>query len=166
MIIAFQDFRDEELFIPRNILSGEGADITIVSTKKGQAVGSYGGVVNVDTTLDEIGDYDAIVFIGGSGAFQYIDDNKCHKIIQDANDKGVVIGAICIAPIILAKAEILKGKKATVWSNNTDKTAIKIFKEEGVKYEDKAVVKDGNIVTANGPVAARQFAEALVQSLS
>jgi len=167
MIIAQQDFRDEELFIPRSIFLAEGGEVKIVSPKKEKAVGSYGGVIDVDLTLEElnVSDFDAIIFVGGSGAAKYIEDEKCHQIAQQAVGENKVLGAICIAPAILARSGVLKGKKATVWSSNLDKSAVKILKEEGTNYQKDSVVVDGKIATANGPVAARKFAETIVRIL-
>ena len=167
MIIAFQDFRDEELFIPRSIFLAEGAEVKIASSKKGKAIGSYGGVIDVDLTLDElnVSNFDAIVFVGGAGAAKYIEDERCHQIAQKAVEEDKVLGAICIAPTILARAGVLKDKKATVWSSNLDKSAIKILQEEGAVYQKDSVVVDGKIVTANGPVAARKFGETIVRIL-
>lgn len=168
MVIAQKDFRDEELFIPRSIFINRGAEVKLVSTKKEQAVGSYGGVVNIDLTLDglKVKDFDAIVFVGGSGAQNYIDDKKCHKICQETIKKDKILGAICIAPAILAKSGVLKGKKATVWASNLDKSAVKILKEAGVDYLEEAVVIDGKIITANGPQSARRFGEEIVKMIT
>ncbi len=167
MIIAQQDFRDEEYFIPKSIFSTEGAQIKTISTKKGEALGTYGGIINVDSSLDDlkVSDFDAIVFVGGSGAAKYIEDEKCHQIAQEAISGNKVLGAICIAPTILARSGVLRGKRATVWSSSLDKSAVKILKEEGANYEKSPVVRDGNIITAAGPQAARKFAETIVRVL-
>ncbi len=168
IIIAFRDFRDEEYFIPRQILEGARAEIKTVSTSLGEAVGSLGGEAKVDILLNDlkIEDYNAVLFIGGPGAAKYIDDPQAHQIAQKVGEKDIILGAICIAPAILAKAGVLSGKKATVWSNPMEKSAIKILKEEGVKYQSEPVIIDGKIVTANGPAAAKSFAEAIIEVLS
>lgn len=168
MIIAFQDFRDEELFIPRSIFIGKGAEVKLVSSKKGEAVGMFGGVVKVDLLLEElkVEEFDGIIFVGGAGAVKYIEDDKVHQISREAVAQDKVIGAICIGPAILARSGILKDKEATVWSSDLDKSAVKILKEEGVKYQEKSIVIDGKIVTANGPQVARQFAEEIVTFLN
>ncbi len=163
MIIAFQDFRDEEYFIPKGIFISKGFLVETFSSKKGDALGSYGGVVKVEKTIEElnVNDFDIIIFVGGNGAVSYSENKIAHKIAKGAK----TLGAICIAPIILAKAGVLKGKKATVFSSEMDKSAIKILEKEGAEYEPKEVVVDGNIITANGSKAARNFAEAVVFSL-
>jgi len=163
MIIAYQDFRDEELFIPKSIFQSEGADVKIVS--KGKAIGSYGGVIDVDITLEELkaSDFDAVIFIGGSGAHKYIEDERCWQIAQETISEDKVLGAICVAPAVLARSGVLKGRKATVWQSPLDKSAVKILKEEGADYQKGPVVVDGKIVTANGPGAARKFAETIIK---
>ncbi len=167
IIIAFREFRDEEYFIPRQILAAAGAQITTVSVSLGIAIGKLGGEVKIDLTLDElkVGYYNAVLFIGGPGAVKYIDDSQARQIARETADSSIVLGAICIAPAILAKAGVLSYKEATVWSSIMDKSAVKILKEEGAKYQSKPVVVDGKIITADGPQSARKFAEAIIEVL-
>jgi protease I len=164
LIIAFRDFRDAEYFIPKEILEKAGAKITTVSNKKGTAVGADGGDVGVDLALEEVNpsEFDAVVFIGGPGCLQSLDDENSYKIIKETVEQDKVLGSICISPVILAKAGILAGKKATVWSSLLDKSAVKILKDNGAIYEDENVVVDGKLVTGNGPEAAEEFALKLV----
>ena len=168
MIIAFRDFRDVEYFIPRNIFIQSGISVTTVSKEKGTAIGADGGEATVNLSLDELNpvDFDAVVFIGGPGMAKNIDNEIHHRIVQETVNSNKVLGAICIAPAILAKAGVLDGKKATVWSSPMDKSAKKILQENGAIYEDKSVVVDGKIVTANGPEAVKEFAERVVDILT
>ena len=168
IIIAFREFRDIEYFIPKNILTGAGARITTLSSQKGTAIGADGGEVEVNLLISEINmsDFDAAVFIGGQGMGKKIDDEGFQKIAKETVEADKVLGAICVAPALLAKAGVLSGKKATVWSSPLDKSAVKILKEEGAVYQDKDVVVDGKIITANGPAAAKKFAEAIVEVLT
>ena len=168
MIIAFKDFRDEEYFIPKNIFEAAGAKVTTVSTSNGTAIGADGGDAAVDIAAGDLlaEDFDAVVFIGGPGAQKLIDDSEMHRIAKDTivNDK--ILGAICVAPAILARAGVLDGKKATAWSSVMDKSAVKILKEGNAIYVQNAVVIDGNIITADGPDAAEDFADAIVKVLT
>jgi len=167
MIVAFRDFRDEEYFIPKEVLEKSGAEIKTVSTEKGTAVGSQGGEAEVDIKLTDlnVSDFDAIVFIGGSGAPKYLDNEISYQIAREAVSQGKILAAICISPTILAKAGVLSGKKATVWSSPLDKSAIKILEQNSVVYQKDSVVVDGRIVTADGPTAAEQFGKKLVETL-
>jgi len=167
MLIAFKDFQDQEYFNTKEVLESGGAVITTLSASLGQAVGKYGGEVKIEKKLEELDvkDFDAVVFIGGSGAFNYIDNSKCHQIAREAAKQDKVLGAICIAPAILAKAGVLREKKATVWTSSLDRSAEKILKENGADYQDDDVVVDGKIVTANGPAATKKFGQAIATLL-
>lgn len=168
MIIAFRDFRDAEFFVPKEILEKEGAEVVPVSTKKGLAIGADGGEVRIDVSLAEINpeNFDAIVFVGGPGALDYLDNLSSYELAKKTVEKGRILAAICISPTILAKAGVLKGKKATVWSSPLDRNPIRILRNEGAIYEDALVVVDGKIVTANGPEAAEEFGKKLVELLT
>lgn len=167
MIIAFRDFRDEEYFIPKQTLESSGAKITTVSNSLGKAIGKLGGDTEVDVLLKDFnpGNYNAILFIGGPGAAKYIDDETYHKIVRETVQNNKILGAICIAPAILAKAGVLDGKKATVWSSVMDKSAVKILEEGGANFQPDSVVSDGKIITADGPGAAKGFAQKIIEVL-
>jgi len=167
IIIPFRSFRDEEYFIPKSIFQQAGIRVSTVSNSKGIAIGDEGGEAKVDLLAEELKpeEYDAILFIGGPGALKYLDDAIMHRIAQETLAKGKILGAICVAPAILANAGVLKGINATVWSSSMDKSAVKILKGNGAKYIDKPVVVDGNVITANGPLAASKFAETVTNNL-
>ncbi len=164
MIVAFKDFRDEEYFIPKEIFENVGIKVETVSSEAGTAQGSKGGETLADLILEDLNpeEYNAVIFIGGQGAAGYMGNKEIARIAQRAVNENKVIGAICIAPAIVAKTGILKGKRATVWSSPLDKSMVKILEASGVIYEAKYVVVDGKIVTGNGPKAAKEFAEAIV----
>ena len=168
MIIAFRDFRDAEYFLPKEILEGAGAKITTVSTKIGTAIGADGGDTQIDLLVENLNpaDFDAIVFIGGPGALDYLDNENSYRVVRETVEKDKILGSICISPVILAKAGVLSGKRATVWSSPLDRSPVKILKENGAIYEDKDVVVDGKIVTANGPEAAQEFGQKLIEGLT
>lgn len=162
MIISEEDFRDEELFTPKEILEKAGIEVKVASTTLKQAHGMLGATFKPDILVNAINarDFDAIIFVGGGGSSQYWDDPVAHKLAQEANNTGRIVAAICIAPVTLARAGILKGKHATVWSSEGAQ-----LKSEGANYTARSVEKDGNIITASGPSAAREFAEELVKTL-
>jgi len=164
IIIAFRNFRDEEYFIPKSIFLQNGFKVKTVSTYKGLAIGGSGGETRIDLLLSQLKleDYDCLMFVGGPGAYRFIEDETIHEVIKSF--KGL-LAAICIAPAIFAKAGVLEGKKATIWSSVMDKKSIKILEEGGSTYVDKDVVVDGSIITANGPQAAERFALTITKEL-
>lgn len=166
-IIAFDDFRDEEYFKTQEVLFKNDILIKVASIKKGQAKGADGGVVNIDLTLDElkVENFDAIIFIGGPGALEDLDNEKSYRIAREAVEKNKLLAAICISPTILAKAGVLNGKRATVWASALDRQPIKILEENGAEYINEKVVQDGKIVTANGPAASEEFGNKILEAL-
>lgn len=168
MIIAFRDFQDQEYFVPKGVLERAGAEVKTASAEKGTAIGAGGGEAEIDLLVSEIkpADFDAVVFIGGSGAVKYLDNEDSYKIAKETVFQNKVLGAICIAPTILAKAGVLSGKKATVWSGRLDKSPIKILEQNGAEYVAVPVAVDGKIITANGPGAAQEFGEKINEALT
>jgi len=168
MIIAFRDFRDEEYFVPKEILEAAGVEIKTASNKTGTAIGADGGDVKVDLLVSEINpaDFDAVVFIGGPGCLENLDNESSYRVAQETISQNRVLASICISPVILAKAGVLEGKKVTVWSSTMDKSPIKILEENGAIYEAKSIVRDGKIITANGPSAAKEFGKAIIEVLT
>ncbi len=166
MIIAPKDFRDEELLIPKSLFEEKGLEVKIVSAKK-ESLGIYGGFVKTDIMLNKLkpANFDAIIFVGGGGALRYMENEQVGDIIKNSVKNNKILGAICIAPLLLANSGVLKGKEATVFSSRTDKKPIKILEQSGASYQSRPVVTDGNIITANGPKAARQFAEIIIEKL-
>ena len=162
MIIAQKDFRDEELLKPRAILEKNGISVTVASTVLGPVKGLMGAEVQSGMRIKDINpeDFDLIVFVGGGGAQQYWDDPVAHELARKAYQGGKLVAAICIAPVILGKAGLLKGKRATVWTTNAGQ-----LKVSGAEYTGKNVEKDGTIITAAGPFAAQEFGEELVKAL-
>jgi protease I len=163
-VIAHDGFRDEECFDTKEVLKDQ--EVIIASTEISPATGSLGGQITPDITIDDalnrIDEFDAVVFVGGPGANVYFDNPTAHKIAQSAKN---VLAAICIAPVTLAKAGVLKGKRATVWDDGQG-TQAKILKENGATYVAEDVVVDDNLITANGPKAATKFGEAILKKLS
>lgn len=166
-IIAKQDFRDEEYFIPKSILEKEFQVFTASNTNNKIALGALGGEANVDFNYENVNvdDYEAIIFVGGPGALKNLDNETSYKIAKEAVEKNKILCAICIAPTILAKAGVLKDKKATVWHTELEKGPIKVLEENGAIFVDEDVVEDGNIITANGPKSAEKFGKKILEKL-
>jgi protease I len=74
-------------------------------------------------------------------------------------EAGKIVGAICIAPTILANAGILNGKKATAFMTQKE-----VIESVGI-YTGREVEQDGNIITCKWPTAVPEFAKILIKSL-
>ena len=168
IILAFRDFRDVEYFVPKEILETAGAEIKTASTKMRKALGADGGEVKVDLLISEINisSFDAVVFIGGPGCLENLDNENSYRIARETVSQNKVLASICISPTILAKAGVLKGKRATIWSSPMQRGPVRILEENGAIYQDEDVVVDGKIITGNGPGAAEEFGKTIVEALT
>ena len=160
MVVSPKDFRDEEYFKTRVVLQGAGAQVLTVSDGVEEATGVLGGKAKVDLDLEAvtIDDYQAIVFVGGPGAASYFNHKTVLALAKQVAQQEKVIGAICIAPSILANAGILDGKKVTSFPSEEGN-----LKKKGAIFTGKDVEVDGKIVTARGPAAAERFGQELAK---
>ncbi|SFM28846.1 DJ-1/PfpI family protein [Methanolobus profundi] len=165
MVIAQEGFRDEEFFEPRDVFEDAGISITIASNTMKEATGVLGGTAKPDVTIGNVNitEYDAIVIAGGPGSRKLLwPDKKLQKLVAEAFDLAKVVAAICVSPVILARAGVLEGKKATVFK---DPASIKELLDGGADYENEDVIIVENVVTARDPTAAEQFGEAVLEAL-
>ncbi|MGQ9513138.1 DJ-1/PfpI/YhbO family deglycase/protease [Thermodesulfitimonas sp.] len=165
LVIAPRNFRDEEFFVPRRLFQEQGVQVTVASSKQEMATGMRGGTVTPDTTFAGVdpATYDAIVIAGGTGSREYLWDNsELRRIVQQAFREKKVVAAICLSPVVLARAGCLTGKEATVWP---DPAAVQELSTAGAKYVDRSVVVAGNVVTAKDPQSAEAFAQAVAELL-
>jgi protein deglycase len=114
-----------------------------------------------DTVIDTIkaDDFDMIVLPGGQpGSDNLNADPRVKELIRSFSEKGKLMGAICAAPYVLANAGVLAGKRATSYPSYKDQLG-------NVRYEEKSVVVDGNVLTSRGAGTALAFGLAIVEKL-
>jgi len=163
LIIAGENFRDEELFETKRQLEEANINTVTASTRTGLIKGMLGATAEATVTLDrlDVDGYDAIVFIGGTGAEEYFGNFNALKIAREAAAKKKVLAAICIAPTILANAGLLQQVKATSFSSERARLV-----RAGAVYTGVAVERDGLIITGSGPGAAKLFGRAIAEAVN
>ncbi|WP_420147383.1 DJ-1/PfpI/YhbO family deglycase/protease [Spirosoma sp.] len=183
-VIAADGFEEIELLGPVWYFRALGAKVDVVSMKANPAPARFGltmpemaqdhimaiqylqpvGWVKVDRRIDEIqvAEYDAIFIPGGA----WNPDNLRHDkdviaFVQAFNQSGKLVAAICHAPVVLATADILKGKTLTgYWNIQTD------LKNAGGQVVDQPVVVDGNLITSRHPIDVADFSRAVAEWLT
>ncbi|HOA91079.1 MAG: DJ-1/PfpI family protein [Bacillota bacterium] len=162
MIIAKSEFRDEEYLHPKEEFLKNGHEVITASSTLGECTGRFGAKVTPDIDFKELttDDFDALVFVGGGGSSEYFDSPIAHGLAREAYRNGKIVSAICIAPVILSRAGLLQGKKATVYPDGENDLV-----KGGAFYTGNPVEVDERIVTGNGPAAARDFAKAVMEAL-
>ncbi len=162
LLVVADRYRNEELVASLEAVREVGLKPVIASGYVGTLHGMLGGEIRSDITLRDVNpeEYAAVIFVGGVGARVFWDDPLAHKIARSFHEKGKLVCAICIAPITLAKAGLLKGIKATCW-----KGVAPLLESLGAIYKDVLVVESDDIITASGPQAAEAFKKAIVRKL-
>lgn len=166
LLVAQKGFQSKEYFDTRTALEQTGIEVVTAAPSHVIAVSHMGEEVMPDLDLKSVhvSNYDGIFAIGGPGALEQLDHKETARIFKEAaQSKEYPYGAICISPRILAKADILKGKRATGWDG--DGELQKIFDVHGVIYIKEPVVADGSVITANGPAAAHDFGKAIARAI-
>ena len=155
-VIANLWFQDDEFWIPYQVLSDQGYDIDIASGFGWRCRGVFMKSIDQTKAFSEVNaeEYDMLVFVGGGGAYdQYYKNSDYLELAKKAKS----IAAICIAPTLLSDSWLFVGKQVT-GRDDGFWTQITYLKNQGAIYKDQPVVQDWNLITANGPQAAPQFA--------
>jgi protease I len=152
-VIASTGFQEIEYGNSKKALEEHGHLVVTASTVK-VATDRQGNSQKADVLLKDVKtkNYDAILFVGGLGSHSYFDDPLAHRLAQEFFKVGKLTTAICAAPVILGRAGLLKGKKATCWPAQEQD-----LEDSGAIFTKQAVVSDGLLVTADGPKSAEAF---------
>lgn len=178
-VLAADGFEEIELLGPVWYFRQLGAQVDIVAPKFTPAPERYGLVypemskthimaiqylqpvswIKFDRTADQIkvSDYDAVFIPGGAWNPDNLrQDKDVIRFIRDFNTSGKLIAAICHAPVVLASADILKGRKLTgYWNIQVD------LKNAGGIVLEQSVVTDGNLITSRHPIDVADFSRAV-----
>ncbi len=166
MVIAPDQFRDEELLVPRKIWEEAGATVKVASRSKMECVGMLGAKVKPDLLVSEVRmkDYDAIAVVGGMGSPEFLwNDDQLHSLLAEANTARKPTAAICLSGAVLAKAGVLRGHRATVYKTPE---SVRELELGGATYTGEPVTVDGNLITGQDPDAAQAFADAVMERLA
>ena len=167
LIMATDGFEEWELFGPRQILMGEGAEVVLASPSRTPIQATVhddpGKTIRPDLTIEDATaqDFDALILPGGVRNPDSLRTNSAAvAIIRDFDLAGKPVAAICHGPWLLVEADILRGRTATSWpSIRTD------LRNAGANVIDEAAVVDGHIVTSRNPDDVEPFSEAIIRLL-
>jgi 4-methyl-5(b-hydroxyethyl)-thiazole monophosphate biosynthesis len=162
LIPLAQGFEEIEALTVVDILRRAEIEVVTAGLLPGPVSGAHNISVIPDTTLDAVkaNDFSMIVLPGGQPGTNNLNaDVRIHALLNEFASKDKLIGAICAAPIVLASAGVLTGKRVTCYPTYIDRL-------NGGIYEDIPVVSDGNIITSQGPGTSTQFGLALAARLT
>ena len=148
-VLAENMYEDLELWYPLIRLREAGAEVSVVAPTAGATYKSKHGLeVKADLSADKAKakQFDAVVIPGGFAPDYMRRSEAMVKFVKDANDEGKIVAAICHAGSMLVSARVLKGKTVTCYKSIKDDVI-----NAGGNYVDKAVVRDGNLITSRVP---------------
>lgn len=144
-----------------NILRRAGVAVTLAGLSAGALKGARGITLQPDTTLDAAlhEPFDMVVLPGGQPGTRNLQaDPRVLNLVRQMTDQGKYVVAICAAPMVLATAGLLDGKRATCYPSCLDD-----FPK--VTLQTAAIVEDGKLITSRGPGTAMDFALLLAERL-
>lgn len=152
-VLATDGVEQVELTEPVKALKQAGAEVVVVSPKRGEIQGmnhhDKGDKLKVNATLDEVTPdrFDALVLPGGVANPDMLRTHpKAVAFVKHFADTGKPIAAICHGPWTLIEAGAVRGKRMTSWpSLKTD------LRNAGAQWVDEACVRDGWLVTSRKP---------------
>ena len=141
-------------------------DVTIdyVASDHSMVVSEDGLPCQPTKTLDQIHieEYSCVILPGMVNIGPALQDEKLISFLRDLGEQDILIAAISSAPLLLAKAGLLKDTKFTggIWQNFFD--YFEFLPREN--FQPKLVVQDKQIITAIG-FAHQEFARKVILSL-
>ncbi|MGH8198191.1 MAG: DJ-1 family glyoxalase III [Steroidobacteraceae bacterium] len=157
-----EGFEELEAVTIVDILRRAGVEVVVASLAGSPVTGAHGIRLSADTPLGALAEqeFDMIALPGGMpGAEHLKKDARIAEIVRRLHGKGRPVAAICAAPMVLAAAGVLDGRRATSYPG--------FLKDaERATVVTDAVVVDGGVITSRGPGTALDFALALVEQLS
>ena len=160
LVFLRNGFEELELVAPVDVLRRAGLAVTIASCEESLSVqGKNSMVLAADALLDDCRthEYDCLLIPGGPGTAAMRRDERVIKAVQEAQDAGKWIAAICAAPLVLKDAGVIQSRPHTAHFSTAD--------ELPGMDSDSAVVIVGNLITSQGAGTALPFGLAIVSRL-
>lgn len=151
-------FEEVEALTPLDLLRRADLPVTTVGVGGSRITGSHGITVTADITEDEWNDHtpEMIILPGGMpGTLNLEASDVVRRAITDAAVCGAYIAAICAAPSILGKMNLLHGVEAICFPGFEESLSGAIISKE-------SVIRDNKIITAKGMGVALPFGLLLV----
>ena len=141
-----------------------GVTIDYVASEHSIVISEDGLPCQPIKTLDQIRieEYSCVILPGMVNIGPALQDEKLISFLRELGEQAVLIAAISSAPLLLAKAGLLKDTKFTggIWQNFFD--YFEFLPREN--FQPKVVVQDKQIITAIG-FAHQEFARKVILSL-
>jgi 4-methyl-5(b-hydroxyethyl)-thiazole monophosphate biosynthesis len=163
IVLLAEGFEELEAIAPVDVLRRAGVRVILAGVNSMVVPSSRKIGVQADALLKDVQDLpDAVILPGGlPGATNLAKSEEVAKFVKKMNAAGKIMAAICAAPaVVLAPLGILDGKKATCYPGCESD-----FSKKTIHSKDR-VVRDGNIITSQGPGSSLEFALEIARELA
>jgi cyclohexyl-isocyanide hydratase len=140
----------EALAVANRIKGKKYFEIKVVGTEEGPIVCSGGMKVVPDQTLSGLGEHD-LLFVPGGGASRdtgvdlLMKNGEVLARLAKSYKEGKKVWSVCTGGLVLARAGLLRGRKAVTHHAYLDELA-----SSGAKVVQERTVTDGRITTGGG----------------
>jgi protease I len=162
-ILAEDLYEDTELWYPYYRLLEAGAEVKIVGSGRAESFKSkhdFPVVADLSIEKTSAAEFDAVVIPGGYSPDLMRRKPAMVDFVREMDKAGKPVAAICHAGWMLVSAGIVKGRRATSFFSIKDDMVA-----AGARYEDEAVVVDGNLITSRRPADLPKFVPAIIDAL-
>ncbi|WP_052663398.1 DJ-1/PfpI family protein [[Mycoplasma] testudinis] len=154
---------DMELIVPVDLWRRAHFIVDLISIEKKNSVTlSNGTSIKCTQTIDKtnLKQYNAIFLPGGEGSNKFVLDTKLVDHLKIFNEDGRYLLAICAAPAVFSKLDLLGKHKVTCYPENSSEIGPNLDKSA------KNVVVDGNFITAKAAGSVFEFAFKVIETLA
>ena len=120
-----------------------------------EVTGRFGLKINTDVLIDDVDprEYEALAIPGGfhSHGFDEAYDVKVLNLAKSIYDNAGIIATMCVGILPVAKAGLLRGKRATTYPLSKYHDNPRYLKEHGCRYTGKSIEIDDRIISCAGP---------------
>lgn len=161
-ILLADGFEEIEALAPADIWRRLGLNVTLAGVTGKTVVSTREIPVTADVMLSDLQPENlSLVYLPGGlpGATNLRDNPDVISLIRKVHGNNGMVGAICAAPIVLAKAGLSCGRKITGYPSTENGV-------EGLDYTGELTEDSGDrILTGKGPGAAIPLAFRIAESL-
>lgn len=139
------------------------AQILTIAEKPGAITSAQGTQTIADYGFDNVPKLDVLLVPGGMGTLAELGNQNMLKFLREQSEKTPLVTSVCSGSMLLAKAGVLDGHKAT---SNKLYFSLALMQSDKVEWIKQARwVEDGKFITSSGVSAGMDMALHVIRRL-